>query len=124
MTQRITRAMQHPRATLLAHPSGRLLLEREAYELDWDSVFDAAAENDVALEFNSRRDRLDLDWRLIRSATSRGALICINPDAHTVVDMRNVLAGVATARKGWLSPSQVLNTRSVDQVARYFTGKR
>lgn len=124
MTERIIRAMRHPAATILAHPSGRLLLERESYGVHWDRILDAAAETRVALEFNSVPERLDLDWRLIRSATDRGIPICINPDAHHPQAMRNVLEGIETARKGWLTPQQVLNTRSAGELEAYLSEVR
>ncbi|MCK4303079.1 MAG: PHP domain-containing protein [Candidatus Eisenbacteria sp.] len=120
MTQRIIRAMQHPKAIILAHPTGRLLLEREGYALDWDRLFDAAATAGVAMEFNSPPERLDLDWRLIREATRRGILISISPDAHTPGAMGNVIEGIATARKGWLTASQVLNTRTAQELEALF----
>ncbi len=120
MTRRIVRAIEHPGVTILAHPLGRLLAERGPHIVDWEQVFDAAARCGVALEFNTTPNRLDLDWRLIRSATARGARICINPDAHRRDALRGTLAGVATARKGWLTAAQVLNTSSTAQLEELF----
>jgi len=124
MTRRIVSALRQPATTLLAHPTGRLLLEREAYPLDWDALFDAAAEAHVAIEFNARPERLDLDWRLLREATRRAIPICINPDAHSAGGLGVVADHIATARKGWLTPAQVLNTRTADDLARYFRMRR
>jgi DNA polymerase (family X) len=124
MTRRIVTALEQPATTLLAHPTGRLLLEREAYPLDWDELLDAAAQARVAIEFNARPERLDLDWRLLREATGRGIPICINPDAHSAGGLRVVADNIATARKGWLTCDQVLNTRGVEELARYFCTRR
>jgi DNA polymerase (family X) len=114
MTRRLIRAVKHPAVTILGHPSGRLLLERESYPVDWDRLFDAAAEGETAIEFNAPDERLDLDWRLIRSATSRGVRICINPDAHSVGTLNCVATGIDVARKGWLTQKQVLNCLDLD----------
>ncbi len=113
MTRRLIGAVGQPYVTLLGHPSGRLLLEREAYPVDFDALLDAVAERGVAIEFNARPERLDLDWRLLRRATARGIPIAINPDAHEAAGMGVVAAGLATARKGWLTPEQVMNARDL-----------
>ena len=122
MTRRLIRAISNPHATLLGHPSGRLLLEREGYPVDWDRLFDAAAESETAIEFNAPGERLDLDWRLIRRATSRGVRICINPDAHTLAAMDAVISGVATARKGWLTRDQLLNSLEATAMEKFLDG--
>jgi len=122
MTRRVIRAIRHPSATMLAHPSGRLLLEREAYQLDWDQIFQAAADTGTAIEFNTTPERYDLDWRLIRKATSQGIRISINPDAHRLEMLQNVFEGIRTARKGWLTAEQVLNTRSAEELEEEFRG--
>lgn len=116
MTARITRALAHPCALILAHPSGRLLLEREALDLDWEALFTAAARHGTLLEFNTTPARLDLDWRLMRAATARGIRFVINPDAHRLEMLEQVRPAVATARKGWLRAEQVLNTAGTEQV--------
>lgn len=119
MTRRIVRAIGHPCATILAHPSGRLLLEREPYSVDWDQIFEAAAASGTAVEFSTSPERLDLDWRLIRSATQRGVKLCVNPDAHVAAALLHVSDGLATARKGWLAARQVLNTRTLAEMEEY-----
>lgn len=116
MTRRIVRAIRHPRATILAHPSGRLLLEREPYAVDWDAIFSAAAEAGTAIEFSTAPERLDLDWRLIRAATQRGVRLSINPDAHRLEAFWHVPEGVRTARKGWLTAGQVINTLPIGEL--------
>jgi len=120
MTKRILKGIRNPHATMIAHPSGRLLLERESYPVDWDLVFDAAAETGTVIEFNARSERMDLDWRLIRNATKRGVLICINPDAHGVSSLSCINDGIAIARKGWLTADQVLNTKTGEQLNQWF----
>jgi DNA polymerase (family X) len=113
MTARVVRALENPHTTILAHPTGRLLLSREPFALDLDKVVDAAITNGVAIEINSHPERLDLDWRFARRAAKRGALFSIDPDAHSVRGLADIRFGVGVARKAWLSAGQVLNTRSV-----------
>jgi DNA polymerase (family 10) len=124
MTRRITRALRHPSTAILGHPSGRLLLEREPWEVDWDAILDSAAETHVCLEFNTGPQRLDLDWRLLRAATGRGIRIAVDPDAHRLAMLDSVAPAVATARKGWLTAAQVINTESAARVKEIFDGKR
>ncbi len=123
MTRRIIKGLRNPHSTILAHPSGRLILERESYPVDWDAVFDAAAETGTSIEFNARSERLDLDWRLIRSATDRGVKICISPDAHMETSLSCVFDGLPTARKGWLTAEQVINTDNAEQLTAWFTNR-
>lgn len=114
MTARLVRAVQHPLLTILGHPTGRLLLSREPYAFDLDAVIDAAAARGVALEINADPHRLDLDWRVLRRVQAAGALVSIGADAHNVAGIANMRWGVTIARKGWLAPSAILNTRDVD----------
>ena len=116
MTARIIRAIEHPRTTMLGHATGRLLLRREGYAIDFAKVIDAAIANEVVIELNASPWRLDMDWRHWRRASERGLLCVINPDAHETEGLRHVRAGINSARKGWLTASCVLNTRSLDQV--------
>ncbi|MFH1145335.1 MAG: PHP domain-containing protein [Candidatus Eisenbacteria bacterium] len=124
MTRRIVRALEHPAVTILAHPSGRLLRERPAYALDWSAVFAAAARAGVLIEFNTNPDRLDLDWRLMRAATTHGVLLAVNPDAHRVEALAGVASAVATARKGWLAPEHVFNALPVEAVEEALRAKK
>jgi DNA polymerase (family 10) len=114
MTARVLAAMDHPAVTILGHLTGRLLLSREPYPLDLDRIFAKAAAVGVAIEINADPQRLDLDWRLVREARRAGVMISIGADAHSVAGLDNVAFGLAMARKGWLGPDDVLNTKSVD----------
>jgi DNA polymerase (family X) len=108
-TERLIHAVRNPFTTILGHPTGRLLLAREGYQIDHLAVIEACAEEGVAIELNANPYRLDMDWRWIRAATERGVLIAINPDAHLISELDYVTWGVAVARKGWLAPEQCLN---------------
>ena len=124
MTRRIVRALEHPRTTMLGHVTGRLLLRREGYKVDLAKVIDAAVANRVIIELNAHPSRLDLDWRQWRRAAERGLMCAINPDAHNTAGLRHVEAGVRVARKGWLSAEQILNTRDLAGVRRWFTERK
>lgn len=110
-TERVVRAIQHPKTTILGHPTGRLLLSREGYPLDWDAVFDACKKHGVAIELNAHPYRLDIDYTLIPRATALGIPISINPDAHSLAGLEVVRFGVAVARKGALTTDFCLNAR-------------
>lgn len=114
MTARVLRAMECPHLTIIGHPTGRLLLSRDPYQIDMDAVLARAAETGVAIEINADPHRLDLDWRLVRQARDGGVRISIGADAHNLAGIRNVEHGVAIARKGWLTRDDVLNTRDAD----------
>jgi DNA polymerase (family 10) len=116
MTQRVLRALDDPRLTILAHPTGRLLLSREPYALDVEAMLEKAADRGVAVEINADPHRLDLDWRYLQRARELGVTIVIGPDAHSVHQLDYVYGGVGMARKGWLEPKDILNTRDADAV--------
>jgi len=123
MTKRIIRAVEHPRTTMLGHPTGRLLLAREASQVDMAKVIDAAAANGVIIEINANPRRLDMDWRWWRRAAEKGVLASINPDAHSTDQLEFVAAGIRVARKGWLTKEFVLNTRSLADVKSFLARK-
>ena len=116
MTQRIIRALEHPRVTMLGHLTGRLLLHREGYAVNVGKIIDAAAANKKMIELNAQPQRLDMDWRHWRHAAEKGVLCVINPDAHSTSDLNYVRNGVIIARKGGLTKEQVFNTRSLAEV--------
>jgi DNA polymerase (family X) len=116
MTKRVLRALDEPHLTILAHPTGRLLLSRAPYALDVDAVLERAAANKVAVEINADPHRMDLDWRYLARARELGVTIAIGPDAHSVGQLDYVYGGVGMARKGWLEPKDILNTRGADAV--------
>lgn len=118
-SERVLRAIENPRTTILGHPTGRLLLSREGYPLDWPRILDACARHGVAIELNANPHRLDIDWTLIREATGRGIRIAINPDAHSREGIRDIRFGVFAARKGWLTAAQCLNHLDAAGFARW-----
>jgi DNA polymerase (family 10) len=118
MTARVLKALDSPYVTILGHPTGRILLERTGYELDMEKVLGKAAEKGVVIEFNANPFRLDLDWRWCRKTKELGALIAVNPDAHSIGELDLARSGVLVARKGWLEAKDVLNTRSAEEVER------
>jgi DNA polymerase (family 10) len=116
MTARICKALAHPRVTMLAHPTGRLLLEREAYAVNMPEVIEAAAKHGKIIEINAHPYRLDMDWRLWKRAKELGVKCAINPDAHNMDDYQYLPLGVGIARKGWLTKSDVVNCLPLKQV--------
>ncbi len=114
MTTRVLAALDNPHLTILGHPTGRLLLSRDPYQLDMPSIIERAARNRVALEINADPHRLDLDWRLLPVVKAAGGIASIGADAHNIAGIDYVEFGVGMARKGGLGPSDVLNTRDVD----------
>lgn len=115
-TQRILRAMDHPHFTLLAHPSGRLLETRDAYDVDMPRIIKHARERGCYLELNAQPDRLDLLDTYCHMARDEGVLISVNSDGHSIHDFTNLEFGIGQARRGWLEKKDVLNTRSLPQL--------
>ncbi len=119
MTARIIKAIEHPMVTMLGHVSSRLLLKREASKINIQKIIDAAIAHNTIIEINANPMRLDMDWRYWRKAVEKGLLCAINPDAHAIQHFDFQLAGVNSARKGWLTGKNVLNTRSLIEVKEY-----
>jgi len=115
-TARILRALESRYFTLLAHPSGRLLGERDAMDVDWLRIVRAAKERACYLEVNAQPDRLDLDDVRCRMAREEGVLVAVNSDAHSTYDFAHLKYGIGQARRGWLEAKDVLNTRSLREL--------
>ena len=115
-TERILRAMDNPYFSLLAHPSGRLLGEREACDVDMLKIVRKARRNGCSLELNAQPDRLDLDDVHCRMAREEGVLVAINSDAHGVDGFAHLQYGIGQARRGWLAAAEVLNTRNLSEL--------
>ena len=124
MTERVLQAMDDPHTTILAHPTGRLLLSRQPYDLDIEAVLQKAVDVGVAIEINADPKRLDLDWRHVKRAKELGVTIAIGPDAHSRQALDWTDLGVAMARKGWLEAEDVLNTRDAKSVSQFASRRR
>ncbi len=120
MTERILKALQNPFVDILAHPTGRLLNERESYEADWAKIFKYCAKNHKVLEINSYPNRMDLRDDLVREALNYGVNFVINTDAHEVSQMENMSYGVAVARQGWVTKHSVVNSWEWKKFAEWF----
>ncbi len=118
MTDRLLRTISNPNVSIIGHPTGRLLLRREAYQFDMDAVLKHAAKHKVAMELNSYPDRLDLCDRHLRLAKQHGVKIVINTDSHHTSHLEKIRFGVVQARRAWLMKDDVLNTLPVDGFAR------
>jgi len=116
MTERLIRALANRHTTILAHPTGRLLLAREPYALDLERVIDAAAEYGKVLELNANPHRLDLDWRHCKYAKRQGVRIAVNPDAHHAEGLADMRYGLNIARKGWLEAPDIINCMSLREM--------
>lgn len=123
-TNRIIRAIENPYTTILGHPTGRLLLQREGYPIDHQAVIDACAQNQVVIEINANPRRLDLDWRWLDYAREKQVMISINPDAHAIKSVSDIQYGVYIANKGLLEPENILNCLNLDQLIDYFDQKK
>jgi DNA polymerase (family 10) len=118
MTARLLKAIENPNVSIIGHPTGRILLRRDAYPYDMDAVLEAAARNKVAMELNAYPDRLDLSDRHLRMAKQHGVKIVINTDSHHTTHMEKIRYGVLQARRAWLTPDDVLNTLPVERFAK------
>ena len=123
-TSRLITAIENPFTTILGHPTSRLLLAREGYQIDHRKVIDACAENRVILELNANPLRLDLDWRWIQYALAKQVMISINPDAHRKESLEDMRYGVLAARKGGLPTSACFNALTWEQAESWFKLKK
>ena len=121
MTKRILKVLDYPFVSLLAHPGNRILQKREMSDLDWDQVFAKAKQAHVLLEINSQPYRLDLTDENIRRAKEKGVKMVINSEARTILDFKQNEFGIAQARRGWASPSDILNTQAWSKIRTYLS---
>jgi DNA polymerase (family 10) len=123
-TERLIKAISNPYTTMLGHPTGRLLLRREAYPIDHKAIIEACAHYGVIIEINANPWRLDLDWRWIPYALEKGVKISINPDAHEKEGFHDMKYGVFAGRKGGLTKQMTFNALGVDEVENYFKQRK
>jgi DNA polymerase (family 10) len=119
MTKRIVKAMENPHVDIFAHPTGRLIGRREAYRVDMDKLMDACKANGKALELNAYPERLDLSDLNCRKAKERGIKIAISTDSHQDGHYDWISFGVATARRGWIEPEDVINTLPLTKLLKW-----
>ena len=120
MTKRVLKGLSHPKAKILAHPTGRLLNQRPGYELEWDEIFDFCKKNNKALEINSWPLRLDLPDKLVKEAKSQGIRFMIDTDSHATPQMDMMEYGVSVARRGWAEPRDILNALPYNELKEWF----
>jgi DNA polymerase (family 10) len=123
-TERLIKAIENPYTTILGHPTGRLLLSRNGYSIDYKKVIDACADNKVIIEINANPLRLDLDWRWHRYALDKGVMLSINPDAHRIDGFLDMHYGVLVGRKGGLTKNMCLNALSLAEIKNVFELKK
>jgi DNA polymerase (family 10) len=125
LTRRCIQAIRHPLVTIVTHPANRLVGRREGYRLDFDAVYAAAAETGTALEVDGAPSHLDLDGAHARAAVAAGVTLAVDSDCHRARALaRQMELGIGTARRGWVEPRHVLNTRSIDDVRAFIAAKR
>ncbi|MDD4833760.1 MAG: DNA polymerase/3'-5' exonuclease PolX [Lutispora sp.] len=120
ITSRIINAIKNKHTTMIGHMTGRILLAREPSDMDVYEVLDAAADNRKIIEINSDPHRLDLDWRYIKYAKTKEIKFAINPDAHNIEGLKNIMLGIGIARKGWLEKKDIINCMEQKEVGDYF----
>jgi len=116
MTKRIIQAIENPYVHIIAHPTGRLIGKRDPYEVDMDKLLDAAKANGKIMELNAYTDRLDLNDLHCRKAKEKGVKIAISTDSHWTEHLSWIRYGIATARRGWLEPEDVINTLPLENL--------
>lgn len=116
LTRKVTEAMRHPAVTCLSHPKGRIINHRPPNALDLERVFEVALETGLALETNGLPDRLDLSGPEVKLAVEAGVPICASTDAHSIRGLGNMRLAIATARRGWATAADVVNTRPLDEL--------
>ena len=124
MTQRIIRAIENPFTMMIGHPTGRLLGSRPGYAFDLPAILDVAADCEVALEINASINRLDLEPDSVILAKQKGVQLSVNTDAHSLPDLQQMKWGITVARRGWLEPSDIINTLTLDQFFDWKNGRQ
>jgi DNA polymerase (family 10) len=120
LTDRIISAMENEYVNIIAHPTGRKIHQRKAYELDLDKVFESSIETDTYLEVNSQPDRLDLKDVYVKKALEAGCKLVINTDSHNRDSLKNIEFGIATARRGWAGKEDIVNTKPLKEIKKFF----
>ncbi len=123
-TGRILRAMDNPYFTILGHPSGRLINERDPYSADMEQIIRAAADRGCYLELNAHPERLDLTDTYCKAAKEAGVKVAISTDAHSLTDLELMRFGIGQARRGWLEAADVINTRSLKELRKLLRSRR
>jgi DNA polymerase (family 10) len=123
-TSRIIKAIENKYTTILGHPTGRLLLSRKGYPLNFEKIISACAENNVIIELNANPHRLDLDWKWIDFAIKKGIKIAINPDAHNLKGVHDIRYGIYQAQKGGLTLDFLLNNLNQIEFEQYLTKRK
>ncbi|MFH1542927.1 MAG: DNA polymerase/3'-5' exonuclease PolX [Patescibacteria group bacterium] len=124
MTKRILKAFDNPYVHAFAHPTGRLLLRRDPYEFDFETVCKKAKEKNILLELNALPERLDLDGESAKLAKEFGCKFCIGTDSHSTTQLENMKYGVYMARRGWLEKENVINTLSLKELENHLRQKK
>lgn len=121
---RLIRAIKNPYTTILGHMTGRLLLSRPGYPVDHKEIIDLCVENKVTIELNAHPRRLDMDWKWIGTAVEQGAMISIDPDAHTIGGYNDIRYGVLAAQKAGLTAAQNLSSYSLEAFRAFLAERR
>src|SRR5437868_7053831 len=122
-TKRLIKAIENPYTTILGHMTGRQLLIRPGYPVNFKKIIDACAANKVVIEINANPYRLDMDWSHIPYALEKGVMISVNPDAHSIREIDNIHWGIVSARKGGLTKDMTWNTKSLSEIESWLEEK-
>ena len=125
LTRRCLGAIRHPLVSIITHPGNQIVGRRPAYPLDYDAIYEAAVATGTALEIDGAPAHLDMDGEHARAAVAAGVTVVIDSDCHRAGALgRHMRFGVGTARRGWVEPRHVLNTRSIGEVRQFIEAKR
>ena len=122
-TRRLLKAIENPYTTILGHMTGRQLLIRPGYPVNFKKIIDACAANNVVIEINANPYRLDMDWSHLPYALEKGVMISVNPDAHSIGEIDNIHWGVSAARKGGLTREMTWNAMRLKEVEQWLAKK-